>query len=91
MPGHIIEASNARLWRAIVGVRILGRNPATMGELYDAINARRNYRLRYLSAWREHLNKLSARLQWEASCDEMWRQQRLLTNVTKRRPVTIGN
>lgn len=88
---HVIEVSNARLRRAIVAVRIMGRNPETMGEVYDALNSRRNYRQQYLAAWHEYFTKLGARLQWENQCREMWRQQALLTNVTRRRMVTVVN
>ena len=40
----IIRMTNARLWSAVVGVR-LDRNPASMAEFYDARNARRTARM----------------------------------------------
>lgn len=41
---NLIIATNARVWAAIACVRVYGRTAQTLGELYDALNARRNQR-----------------------------------------------
>jgi hypothetical protein len=40
----VIAQTNARLWAAVLSVRLQGRNPATMCEVRDALNARRRQR-----------------------------------------------
>jgi hypothetical protein len=41
---NLIITTNARVWAAIACVRVYGRTAQTLGELYDALNARRNQR-----------------------------------------------
>jgi hypothetical protein len=39
-----ITVSNARLWRALFVVRLCGRSPETMAEVFDALKYRRDWR-----------------------------------------------
>ena len=44
---------NERLRQAILSVRIFGKSAETMGELYDSLNARREFKVEKLASDKE--------------------------------------